>query len=331
MSTVSLETSSFFPTADPQQAIKVAEDPSGKTLLVTATLESDAGALAPFIFDVSLPGFTAGGDPIMNVAQADALPVDLQLPVALAITPDQAPHAAFTENLARAGDTSTFDAANSTVMYGSINSYKWNFGDGTPTFTTTGDTTTHVFQAPGTYTVTLIEQDSEGTSIPPAFPGTPSSWVANGPGQTPYRLSSTLAETSQTVTITTTTHPTTSTTTTTTTKTNPKHGKKPFLSLEPTVGTPGTVVTVTGIHFPNNAIVTIEWSTTNAAATAVKVKVHNGGFVVQLLVLVPDLLGPRQAVALTYKKANRPGFLVVAGSDEPGGSDASPVFRSEGP
>jgi hypothetical protein len=42
------------------------------------------------------------------------------------------------------------------------------------------------------------------------------------------------------------------------------------------------------------------------------------------------VLGPRVAEAIGYPTATA-NFLVVPGSAEPGGEDASPLFRSEGP
>ncbi|MGO8877159.1 MAG: PKD domain-containing protein [Acidimicrobiales bacterium] len=312
--------STSFPLSDPAEHMSLAATANGGTLLVTVTRETDAGALAPCIFAVSLGGVTASGSPVITLGPGLPLPSELAYPVTVAITPDQAPHASFTASLGLAGSSSSFNAASSTVKYGSVVSYAWTFGDGTGVSTTSSDTTTHVFASAGTYTVRVVERDSAGTTIPPAFGGTPGSWVANGPGQTPYRLSSTLAETTRMVTIKGKHHPT-----------KPGKKKKPSLTIEPTVGPPGSIVTVTGRNFPNNAIVTIEWSSPNAASTAEKVKVHNGGFVTQLLVLVPDLLGPRQALAVSFPKVNRPTFLVVADSEEPGGPNATPVFRSEGP
>jgi len=308
--------------ADPQAAGypgPVAVMPDGHTLLAGVTLLSATGAPVPYLFTVSLGNLTASGGPAMAVEAAISLPGALTEPGAIAITPDQAPHATFTATLAHAGSPSSFDASASTVQYGSITSFTWDFGDGSPTETTAGDTVTHVFATAGTFTVTVVETDSAGTSIPPGFAGTPVSWAADGPGQTPYRLASPLAEHRESVTIVSTKKPVI------------KPGKAPFLALDPAVGPPGSVVTVTGSHFPNGAKVTIEWSTPNASATSQVVKVKNGGFTVQLLILVPDLLGPRQVIAVKFSKANRPTFLVVADSEEPGGANALPVFRSEGP
>ncbi len=82
----------------------------------------------------------------------------------IAMTPDQAPIPSFLVTSAPPGSATTFDASTSTVQFGSITSYQWNFGDGSPGVTTSEPTTTHVFDAPGTYTVTLTVTDSAGKS-----------------------------------------------------------------------------------------------------------------------------------------------------------------------
>lgn len=59
------------------------------------------------------------------------------------------------------GDTLTFNASTSHDPDGQITSYKWNFGDETPIVIKTDTTTTHMFNATGTYTVTLTVTDSQ--------------------------------------------------------------------------------------------------------------------------------------------------------------------------
>jgi hypothetical protein len=54
-----------------------------------------------------------------------------------------------------------------------------------------------------------------------------------------------------------------------------------------------------------------------------------GQLTTTLLILVPDLLGPRDAVAKGYHVFAP--FLVVPSSSEPGGDDADPIYRTEGP
>jgi DNA-binding beta-propeller fold protein YncE len=112
-------------------------------------------------------------------------------PQSVAITPDQPPAASFTATPAPSGSTTSFDASASTVAYGSVTGYHWNFGDGTTGDTTTS-TTTHTYATAGNYTVTLTETDTAGTSTSQLFDG-----------QTMIRDGGPSAQTSQTLTINT--------------------------------------------------------------------------------------------------------------------------------
>jgi len=58
--------------------------------------------------------------------------------------------------------TITFDASASTPENGTITSYIWNFGDGSPEVVETDTTTTHIFKNDGRFIVTLNVTDSEG-------------------------------------------------------------------------------------------------------------------------------------------------------------------------
>jgi YVTN family beta-propeller protein len=99
-----------------------------------------------------------------------ALGVNLSFDAEPAITPDQAPVASFTVSANAAGGASSFDASASTVAYGNITSYSWDFGDGS-SVTTSSPSVTHVYNAAGTYTATLTETDSAGTSTTQVFTG----------------------------------------------------------------------------------------------------------------------------------------------------------------
>jgi YVTN family beta-propeller protein len=110
--------------------------------------------------------------PINLVTQTATTPISVATSVDAepAIVPDQAPVASFTVTAAATGSPSSFDASASTVAYGTITSYEWNFGDGV-TATTSTPTTTHTYAAASTYTVTLTETDSAGTSTTQVFTG----------------------------------------------------------------------------------------------------------------------------------------------------------------
>ncbi len=86
------------------------------------------------------------------------------VPRSLAITPDQAPVANFAVASAAPGQPTTFDASSSTVRFGTIASYRWDFGDGSAPVTTTAPSTSHVYAGSGSFTATVTETSSAGTS-----------------------------------------------------------------------------------------------------------------------------------------------------------------------
>jgi PKD repeat protein len=108
-------------------------------------------------------------------------------PAGIAISPDQAPTAAFSSVQAPAGSPSSFNGTASSAYRGTISSYSWNFGDGT---TGDGATPTHTYAEPGTYTVSLSVTDSSGCSNAVVFTG-----------QTAYCNGSPAATTTQTVVV----------------------------------------------------------------------------------------------------------------------------------
>ncbi len=61
-----------------------------------------------------------------------------------------------------AGESLAFDAGGSSDPDGSIVSYKWDFGDGSPVETTTLPVFNHSYTTPGTYTVTVTVTDDDG-------------------------------------------------------------------------------------------------------------------------------------------------------------------------
>ncbi len=129
-------------------AYAVAITPDGSTAFVT---DLTGGNLVP----VDLASGTAGA-PI-------SLGTEGTNPIAIAITPDQAPIAHMHVS-ALGNSTMSFDASPSTVAYGTIASYAWNFGDGT-TETTTTPSATHTYTDTSSGLVASVtETDSTGTS-----------------------------------------------------------------------------------------------------------------------------------------------------------------------
>ncbi len=128
-------------------AFAVAATPDSRTVYVT---NDTGGTVTPI--DVATG---SAGTAVTGVGST---------PRGIAITPDQAPVAAFTVGPASPGIATAFDASSSTVRFGTIASYAWNFGDG-QTETTSSPTTTHAYAAPGSYQATVTETDSDGTSV----------------------------------------------------------------------------------------------------------------------------------------------------------------------
>ncbi|MFI5287624.1 MAG: PKD domain-containing protein, partial [Candidatus Dormibacteria bacterium] len=130
----------------------VAITPDGATAYVTSVFN---GTVTPV--DTAT---NAVGTPIATGAWAGGV----------AIVPDQAPVAKLSVAAAPLGSASVFDASASTVAYGAIASYAWNFGDG-HTSTTTAPTTTHTYATAGQYPATVTETSSGGTSTTRVFTG----------------------------------------------------------------------------------------------------------------------------------------------------------------
>jgi len=87
-----------------------------------------------------------------------------------AISPTQAPVAAFTADPGLHGMATRFDASGSAARSGQLASYAWRFGDGS-TKVTTGPSVSHVYANAGSYSVSLTVTDSYGTSTTKVFTG----------------------------------------------------------------------------------------------------------------------------------------------------------------
>ena len=193
----------------------VAITPDGSTAYVAySPFTTNQGALLPIpLADTNAPGtpinlgtssayavaITPDGSTafVTDLTGGDVVPVDLASgtagtpiplgsegtnPIAIAITPDQAPAARVHVTIDGAL-TDTFDASASTVAYGSIATYAWNFGDGT-TETTTVPTVTHTYASnSSTPVASVTETSSMGISTGEVFTGQTAS-VGGGPQAT---------------------------------------------------------------------------------------------------------------------------------------------------
>ncbi|MDT3329634.1 PKD domain-containing protein [Microbacterium sp. KSW-18] len=130
------------------------------------------GATEPAAWQLETTDSTAGmqeaGAPLLHYAMAgtatapgtvkfDNLTVrDTQV----APAPNQAPVAAFSSSVASL--TASVDASASSDTDGSIASYSWNWGDGSPS--STGKTASHVYESAGDHVITLTVVDDDGAS-----------------------------------------------------------------------------------------------------------------------------------------------------------------------
>lgn len=238
----------------------------------------------------------------------------------IAITPDQAPVASFVATTGAPGQPTSFDASGSTIAYGTITSYAWNFGDGSAVQTTTAPATTHTYAHTGSYTVSLTETDWAGTSVSMAPPSTVFT------GQTMTRVGSPKASFTQVIAVGTTPEP--SPTPSPTGKAaptpspsgtpSPIPGFHPQMTLSPPVGPPGAVTIVAGKGFPPNTALTLAWKP-GIGSTSVTTD-GTGAFSDHPQLIFPkDQLGPRALVATPSGVTAT--FLVVPPPLSPGDSD----------
>ena len=104
-----------------------------------------AAQAGPIRLSASGPGEVVAFDlttvPISEIATS---PFYMEVPLAIAITPDQAPTARFTVRCH--GKKATFDASASSSPVGSIQKYRWHFGDGGK-MTTTSPIVEHTYHS----------------------------------------------------------------------------------------------------------------------------------------------------------------------------------------
>lgn len=120
---------------------------------------------------------SAGAISVVNVANHSAQNYLTNVdPIAVVVTPDEAPFASFTATAAPAGSATSFDASSSYSLTPGGLSFSWNFGDGSvspPPTASNGynELTSHVYALPGTYSVTLSVTDASGTSTEVVYTG----------------------------------------------------------------------------------------------------------------------------------------------------------------
>jgi YVTN family beta-propeller protein len=115
-------------------------------------------------------------------------------PWADAITPDQAPHAAFSVTSGAPGAASGFDASATVTSDEGPTTYAWSFGDGSSATTAT-PSTTHVYSKPGAFTATLRVTDDQGCSTALVYTGQTASCNGGPSAQTAHQVTITKAPT----------------------------------------------------------------------------------------------------------------------------------------
>jgi DNA-binding beta-propeller fold protein YncE len=156
----------------------VAVSPNGQ-FLYTTNQSSNTVSVFAIAVDGSLSPVTCGSN-----CSTGALP-EFQ---SVAITPDQAPTAAFTATPAPPGSASSFDGSASSAAPGqSVARYGWDFGDGT-SLANGGATPTHTYATAGNYTVTLTVTDDAGCSTMLIYTGQTASCNGGATARTTHTI-----------------------------------------------------------------------------------------------------------------------------------------------
>lgn len=133
-------------------------DTSGVLASDTVTLAS--GETSIVTFNLTAP--TNPGSTTLNVTAGHDIIIDDYWVVTMEVL-NRPPIALFTYSpeFPIANETVTFNASTSYDLDGTIDVYKWDFGDGTAIETSPTPTMTHVYETRGNYTVTLTVIDNE--------------------------------------------------------------------------------------------------------------------------------------------------------------------------
>jgi DNA-binding beta-propeller fold protein YncE len=136
---------------------QVAITPDGKTACITDEGGNSSGQFVAFI------DTTTGSSSTLQLSSDSRSSL-----AGISITPDQAPTALFTSTVNQ--QTVAFDASASSSPIGGISTYRWDFGDG-QTSSTSSPTASHTYTTNGTFTVTLTVTNVGGTSTTVTFTG----------------------------------------------------------------------------------------------------------------------------------------------------------------
>jgi WD40 repeat protein len=158
--------------------IDLTKTPATATKVLKTTAQVNGMALSPDGTTLYAAEWCDGCKPLgaVDVIDVDAGTLRTHLDLkdgghGAAVAPDQAPVAKVHVTPGAPGKASAFDASASTVQYGTIASYRWDFGDGSSSVTTTSAKASHVYAKPGNFTVRVTETSSAGTSTAKLFNG----------------------------------------------------------------------------------------------------------------------------------------------------------------
>jgi DNA-binding beta-propeller fold protein YncE len=153
----------------------IAISPDGKSVYVTNFGTNGAGGVSEY--DV-------GADGELSPKAAPTVAAGNE-PTGIVLAPDQGPSASFAVSTAPPGMPSQFDASASGDADGTVVSYIWDFGDGTP-LQVGRPAITHSYAKAGTYTARLTVADDIGCSTTFVFTGQ-TAYCNGGPAATTTR------------------------------------------------------------------------------------------------------------------------------------------------
>ena len=107
--------------------------------------------------------YDSSGSYTVSLTVADSNGTTATSTKTIQVSANQPPTASFSYSPSnpKEGETVSFDASASLDTDGTVQSYEWNFGDGT---TATGETATHSYGSAGKYVVTLTVMDDRGAT-----------------------------------------------------------------------------------------------------------------------------------------------------------------------